>query len=126
MVSVPVATAPVAELAAQAVKGAAGAACCPAGLDEPLDRATAVELASLLKAVADPARLQILALLRASESGELCACDFPAALGLTQPTVSHHLKILAAAGLVARRQQGTWAHFRIVPERLDAVVAIFR
>lgn len=105
---------------------AATAQCCSAALGQPLDRPNAEQLATLLKAVADPARLQVLALLRASQTGELCACDFPAALGLSQPTVSHHLKILTTAGLVQRRQEGTWAHFRLVPERLDDVAAIFR
>lgn len=113
-------------LLADEATASVGPACCPAGLGQPLDRASAQGLATLLKAVADPARLQVLALLRASETGELCACDFPEALGLSQPTVSHHLKILTAAGLVQRRQEGTWAHFRLVPERLDELVAIFR
>lgn len=92
----------------------------------PMDRASAAGLAKLFKAVSDPARLQVLALIRASESGELCACDFPAALGLSQPTVSHHLKILTEAGLLARRQEGTWAHFRLIPERLDELAAALR
>ncbi len=102
-----------------------GPQCCPAGLAEPLDATSAQDLAKLLKAVADPARLRILALIRASDDGELCACDFPAALDLSQPTVSHHLKILTDAGLLARERRGTWAHFRLVPERIAELGSIF-
>ncbi len=101
-----------------------GPECCPSGLAEPMDRATAEELARLLKAVADPARLQLLALIRAG--GESCACDLTGPLGLSQPTVSHHLKVLTEAGLVTRAQRGTWAWFAVVPERLAEIAAVFR
>jgi ArsR family transcriptional regulator len=94
-------------------------------LARPLDRATAEELARLFKAVSDPARLQLLALIRASEEGEVCACDLTAPLGLSQPTVSHHLRILTEAGLIAREQRGTWAWFSLVPGRLDELAAVF-
>ena len=100
--------------------------CRMSSLDAPLDRESAAAVTTLLKAVADPARLQILALIRASDSGELCACDFTDALGLSQPTVSHHLKVLTAAGVLSRRQQGTWAHFRVVPERLSDIADFFQ
>ena len=103
-----------------------GPQCCPSGLAEPMDRASAAALAQLLKAVADPARLQLLALIRASESGECCACDLTEPLGLSQPTVSHHLKVLTEAGLVTREQRGTWAWFSLVPERLAEIAAVFR
>ena len=75
-----------------------GPVCCPTGLTAPLDRETAEDLARLLKAVADPARLQLLALLKASAAGEACVCDLTGPLGLSQPTVSHHLKVLTEAG----------------------------
>mgnify|MGYP000952773953 CR=1 FL=1 len=71
--------------------------CCPGGLTTPLGRAEADSLASVLKAVADPARLQLLSLIRSA--GECCACDLNEPVGLSQPTVSHHLKVLAEAGL---------------------------
>jgi ArsR family transcriptional regulator, arsenate/arsenite/antimonite-responsive transcriptional repressor len=103
-----------------------GPACCPTGITEPLDRDTAEDLARLLKAVADPARLQVLALLRSAESGECCVCDLTGPLGLSQPTVSHHLKKLTHAGIVQREQRGTWAWFSIVPERLAELAAILR
>lgn len=101
-----------------------GPECCPSGLAEPMDRPTAEGLARLLKAVADPARLQLLALIRAG--GEACACDLTGPLGLSQPTVSHHLKVLTEAGLVTREQRGTWAWFAVVPERLAEIASVFR
>ena len=80
----------------------------------------------MLKAVADPARLQLLALIRASESGEACACDLSGPVGLSQPTVSHHLKVLTKAGLITREKRGTWAWFSVVPERLAEIASVFR
>ena len=94
------------------------ASCCPDGLATPLDRDTAEQLAKLLKAVADPARLQLLALLRSSPDGSACVCDLTGPLGLSQPTVSHHLKVLRDAGLVTREQRGTWAWFSVDGSRL--------
>lgn len=102
-----------------------GPACCPTGLAAPLERASADDLAQLLKAVADPARLQLLALIRASETGEACVCDLTEPLGLSQPTVSHHLKVLVDAGLVTRERRGTWAFFSIVSTRLAEIAAVF-
>ena len=102
-----------------------GPQCCPTGLTEPMDRDQAAALAHLLKAVADPSRLQLLALIRASAAGEICACDLTEPLGLSQPTISHHLKVLADAGLIRREQRGTWAWFSIEPDRLNELAAIF-
>jgi ArsR family transcriptional regulator len=76
--------------------------------------------------VADPVRLQLLSAIRATEAGEACVCDLTALVGLSQPTVSHHLKVLVEAGLLEREKRGTWAWFRLVPSRLDDVAAIFR
>ena len=67
----------------------------------------------------------LLALVRAGEGGESCACDLTEPLGLSQPTVSHHLKVLTEAGLLVREQRGTWAWFRVVPERLAEIGAVF-
>lgn len=94
------------------------ASCCPDGLTAPLDRDTAERLAKVLKAVADPARLQLLALLKSSPEGSACVCDLTAPLGLSQPTVSHHLRVLRDAGLVTREQRGTWAWFSLDTGRL--------
>ena len=101
-----------------------GPACCPSGLAEPLDRETAVELARLLKAVADPARLQLLALLRTQPNCEACVCDLTEPLGLSQPTISHHLKVLADAGIVTKDKRGYWTWYSIIPSRLTELAAV--
>ena len=98
--------------------------CCPGGLTRPMDRDSAEDLAKLFKAIADPARLQLLSLIRSASNGEACACDLNEPLGLRQPTVSHHLKVLVNAGLVRREQRGTWAWYSLVPERLDELGAV--
>ena len=82
--------------------------------------------ATLLKAVADPVRLRLLSAIRATDAGEACVCDLTDLVGLAQPTVSHHLKVLVEAGLLEREKRGTWAWFRLVPTRIDDVAAIFR
>ena len=99
------------EVAAPAA-GSAEQACAPAA-GAPLNRAQADLLAVGLKAVADPARIRILSLLRAQPDGEACVCHLTGPLGLKQPTVSHHLKVLLDAGLVRREQRGIWAHYGI-------------
>jgi ArsR family transcriptional regulator len=71
-------------------------------------------------------RLRLLSLIRSSKDQEACVCDLTAVVGLSQPTVSHHLKVLTEAGLLTRERRGTWAWFRIVPSRLDDRAAIFR
>ncbi|MEZ5116439.1 MAG: metalloregulator ArsR/SmtB family transcription factor [Candidatus Nanopelagicales bacterium] len=103
-----------------------GPACCPTGLAAPIDRETAEDLARLLKAVADPARLQLLALIKSSPGGESCVCDLVEPLELSQPTVSHHLKVLADAGLLTRERRGTWVWYAVAPERLAELSAVLR
>ncbi|MGB2737434.1 MAG: metalloregulator ArsR/SmtB family transcription factor, partial [Candidatus Nanopelagicales bacterium] len=98
-------------------------ACCSTGLAQPMSRDEAERLAHVLKAVADPARLQLLSLIRSN--GEACACDLYEPLGLSQPTVSHHLKVLTEAGLIHREQRGTWAWFTINPARLRDLRELF-
>ncbi len=71
-------------------------------------------------------RLQLLSAIRATDAGEACVCDLTDLVGLAQPTVSHHLKVLVEAGLLEREKRGTWAWFRLVPTRIDDVAAIFR
>ena len=94
-------------------------------LERPLERAEAEATAALLKAVADPVRLQLLSLIRSADGSQACVCDLTSAVGLSQPTVSHHLKVLTDAGLLSRERRGTWAWFHLVPSRLDDVAAIF-
>jgi ArsR family transcriptional regulator, arsenate/arsenite/antimonite-responsive transcriptional repressor len=85
---------------------------------EPIDRADAERLAGVLKALADPARLRLLSLIQAREGAEACVCHLTEPLGLTQPTVSHHLKVLHEAGLLARERRGVWVYYRVVPDAL--------
>jgi len=95
--------------------------CCPQVLSAPLGAAEAEEVAAALRVVADPARLRLLSLISNTEGGEACVCNLTAPLGLSQPTVSHHLKVLSEAGLLEREQRGRWAYYRVVPERLDVL-----
>lgn len=95
------------------------AECCPQLLAEPLGETGADKLAAALRVLADPARLRLLSLIGAHPNGEACVCDLTASLGLSQPTVSHHLKILADAGLVGREQRGRWVYFWVLPEPLE-------
>ena len=93
------------------------AACCPSVLDAPLKERDAQQLASAFAALSDPVRLRLLSLIAAE--GEICACDLVEPVGKSQPTVSHHLKVLHEAGLVERDRRGTWMWYRVVPERLS-------
>jgi ArsR family transcriptional regulator, arsenate/arsenite/antimonite-responsive transcriptional repressor len=97
------------------------AACCPPLTDRALDEAQAADLAAAFKLLADPVRLRLLSIVAAAPTGEVCACDLPAMLGRSQPTVSHHLTALTEAGLLEREKRGKWAWFRVVPERLDVL-----
>ncbi len=92
--------------------------CCDPVLVEPLDHTEADELAAAFKVLADPVRLRLLSLVATAQEGELCACDVVDMIGRSQPTVSHHLSILADAGLLAREQRGRWAYFRVDPDRV--------
>jgi ArsR family transcriptional regulator, arsenate/arsenite/antimonite-responsive transcriptional repressor len=95
--------------------------CCTPLASAPLSPEEAADLALRFKALADPGRLRLLSLLMASESGESCTCDLTELLGLSQPTVSHHLKTLVDAGILARERRGSWAWFRLDDEQLAAV-----
>ena len=93
--------------------------CAPTSLDQPMDRDRAEELARHLKALADPARLQLISMLRSAASHEACVCDLTGPLGLSQPTVSHHLRILSDAGFVTRERRGTWSYYSVNPDALE-------
>ncbi len=90
--------------------------CCPPLLGTDLDPEHAAHLAAALKVVADPARLRLLNII--GSAGEVCVCDLAEPLGLSQPTVSHHLKVLTEAGFLTREKRGRWVYHRIVPGRL--------
>ena len=96
--------------------------CCSV-VETALDEPAAVALATVFKALADPARLRLLSLVAAAGDAEVCACDLTAPIGRSQPTVSHHMAILVDAGLVTREKRGRWAWYRVDRARLDEVRA---
>jgi len=98
--------------------------CCTPVADEVMQPREAEILASGFKALADPARLRLISLVAAHESAEACVCELTDPIGLSQPTVSHHLKILVDAGILRREQRGKWAYYRLVPETLNALAAL--
>ena len=101
-------------------------ACCTPVRAEALDEETAATLARSFAALSDPIRLRLLSCIASAEADEVCACDLVEPSGRSQPTVSHHMKILVEAGLVTREKRGLWVWYRIVPERLDALRAVLR
>jgi ArsR family transcriptional regulator len=100
-------------------------ACCAPLVREPLGAAEADDLARSLKAIADPARLRIISIVAASADQEACVCDLTERIALSQPTISHHLRVLTDAGFLPRTKRGTWAYFRLTPGALDAVSGFF-
>jgi ArsR family transcriptional regulator len=98
--------------------------CCAPLLREPITAAQAVGLAHLLKALADPTRLRLVSMVAAHEGGEACVCDLTEPLGLTQPTISHHLKILVDAGIFSRDKRGVWAYYALRPAGLRALADV--
>ena len=98
--------------------------CCAPLTWEPISRENADAMARTLRAIADPARLRLLSMVAAHADGEACVCDLTEPLGLSQPTVSHHLRVLSDAGFLSRSKRGTWAYYRIVPGSLEAVAGL--
>ncbi|MFF8938498.1 ArsR/SmtB family transcription factor [Streptomyces paradoxus] len=102
----------------------AAGGCCPALLTTPLDEGQAVELAKVFKALGDPVRLRLLSMIASRAGGEVCVCDLTPAFDLSQPTISHHLKLLRQAGLIDCERRGTWVYYWLVPEMTDRLAAI--
>jgi ArsR family transcriptional regulator, arsenate/arsenite/antimonite-responsive transcriptional repressor len=100
------------------------AACCPPLSVQPLSRAQAEQIAPLLKALADPVRLRLMSLVASHPGGEACVCDLREAFDLSQPTISHHLKVLHEAGLLARDKRGVWVYYRARTEALASLAAL--
>jgi ArsR family transcriptional regulator, arsenate/arsenite/antimonite-responsive transcriptional repressor len=98
--------------------------CCAPLLRQPITAGQAADLARMLKALADPVRLRLVSMVAAHEGGEACVCDLTGPLGLTQPTISHHLKILVDAGIFTRDKRGVWAYYALVPASLNALAAV--
>ena len=101
-----------------------GTECCAPLLREPITAGQAADLARMLKALADPVRLRLVSMVAAHEGGEACVCELTGPLGLTQPTISHHLKVLVDAGIFTRDKRGVWAYYGLVPTALDALAAV--
>lgn len=97
--------------------------CCPPLLGTPIDERDATELATAFRALADPVRLRLLSLVAASPNGCACSCDLEKPVGKSQPTVSHHLSLLADAGLITKAKRGRWVYCTVRPERLAGLRA---
>lgn len=95
--------------------------CCSQVTGGVLSVREAEQLAHVLKAVADPTRLRLLSMVAAHDGGEACVCDLTGPVGLSQGTVSHHMKVLVDAGLLTRDQRGRWAYYSLVPGALDTL-----
>lgn len=98
-------------------------ACCTPVTAPTISEADALALATTLKALADPARLRLLSIIAAREARDACVCDLTEPVGLSQPTVSHHLKVLVDAGLLTREKRGVWAHYSLVPGALEVITS---
>jgi|GEM_PF-164937 ArsR family transcriptional regulator len=103
-----------------------GPACCPSGIGKPINRESAEALAELLKAVADPTRLQLISLIRDSDQCTACVGDLTQAIGLSQPTVSHHLRVLVLAGILSKEKDGYWTWYTLNMDRLKELSAVLR
>ena len=100
-------------------------ACCTPLAREPMSAEHAAQVAPMLKAVADPVRLRLLSLVLSHEGGEACVCDLQPAFDLSQPTISHHLKVLHDAGLLDREKRGVWVYYQARPAAMEALLNLF-
>lgn len=107
--------------AALTLTPAQAVACCPPLSREPLSQEAAEQAAAMLKALADPVRLRLMSLVASHQGGEACVCDLNDAFDLSQPTISHHMKVLHEAGLVERDKRGVWVYYRASTEALSAL-----
>jgi ArsR family transcriptional regulator len=99
-------------------------ACCSPLLQEPLSMAQAERVAPVLKALADPVRLRLLSLVASHAGGEACVCDLAEAFDLSQPTISHHLKVLHELGLLDRSKRGVWVYYQVRADALSDLGAL--
>jgi len=100
------------------------AACCPPLSQVPLSAEQAGLVAPLLKALAEPVRLRLMSLVASHRGGEACVCDLAGAFDLSQPTISHHLKVLHEAGLLDRERRGVWVYYRARTQALASLAAL--
>lgn len=106
------------------VFGQGSAGCCDRLASAPLDDERAAQLAKVFKALGDPVRLRLLSMIASREGGEVCVCEMTPAFDLSQPTISHHLKLLRQAGLIDCERRGTWVYYWVLPGVLDQL-AVF-
>ena len=106
------------------ISPAESAACCAPLTAQPLTMEQAGQVAPLLKALADPVRLRLLSLVASHEGGEACICELNDAFELSQPTISHHMKVLHDAGLADRDKRGVWVYYRVRPQALASLGAL--
>jgi ArsR family transcriptional regulator len=100
------------------------AECSPPLTGHPLAEAAAAGLAQTFRALGDPVRLRLVSLIGAHQGGEVCVCDLTSAFSLTQPTISHHLKVLREAGIIDSERRGTWVYYRLVPDALSRMASL--
>lgn len=100
--------------------------CCAPIVREAMSAESAATLAAKFKAIGDPTRLRLLSLVAAHDGAEACVCDLTEPVALSQPTVSHHLKVLVDAGLLTRSKRGTWSFYALVPGALDDLADLLR
>jgi ArsR family transcriptional regulator len=98
--------------------------CCSPLVREPLGEADAVELSAVFKALADPVRLRLFSLIASHAQGEACVCDLTEEFDVSQPTISHHLKVLREAGLLRSERRATWVYYRVEPQALAALASV--
>ncbi len=113
-----------ADLAIVGVSEPGTGACSPPLLGQPLGEPAAAGLAQTFRALGDPVRLRLVSLIGAHLGGEVCVCDLTSAFDLTQPTISHHLKVLREAGIIDSERRGTWVYYRLVPAALERMAAL--
>jgi len=98
--------------------------CCPALAVAALGESQATELAAMFKALGDPVRLRLLSLIASHPGGEACVCEISATFDVSQPTISHHLKLLRSAGLLDCERRGTWVYYRVIPSALQQLSSV--
>ncbi|SIJ79848.1 ArsR/SmtB family transcription factor [Mycobacteroides abscessus] len=99
---------------------------CSPLVREPISAGQAVDLAKVFKALGDPVRLRLFSLIASHAGGEACVCDISPGIEVSQPTISHHLKVLRNAGLLVSERRASWVYYQVVPEVLDALAGIVR
>jgi ArsR family transcriptional regulator, arsenate/arsenite/antimonite-responsive transcriptional repressor len=99
-------------------------ACAIPLVREPLGETAAAGLAQVFKALGDPVRLRLVSLIGAHQGGEVCVCDLTTAFDLSQPTISHHLKVLREAGIITSERRSTWVYYRLEPAALERMAAL--